>query len=33
MIDAETLNVGPYGAMKFDRSQRRTVAQSIFWLP
>ena len=30
MIEADTLKIGPSGATKMDRSQRRTVAQSIF---
>ena len=30
MIDAGTLKIGPSGAMKLDRSQRRTTAQSVF---
>ena len=30
MIDAGTLKIGPSGAIKLDRSQRRTTAQSVF---
>ena len=30
MIEADTLKIGPSSATKIDRSQRRTVAQSVF---